>query len=830
MARNGESSETNEMQNRIERQTTYLCSCGQGFTSNQFSIQCDFCKEWFHGICVRIEEFEAEEIEKFYCPQCVPLMGESVAKQITNNHRHNKCELNANHKPTQSGTVRFIDNLKTHTFIEAKNNETVIKKMRGQQMAIKELIINGFEIPILVECKDGLELLVPSSESFGFDSILKFVSAEYLLDVIDVKRQLNIKMKTKDFVHHFKTPSNERENVYNCISLEVSHSSLSDFVRAPSIVNKLSWVESYWPKVDTRPAVSKYCLISMQNSFTDFHIDFGGTSVWYHVLKGEKVFYIIKPTKENLEQYEKWMSSPNSSEKFFATFVDQCFKLHLTAGQTLFIPTGWIHAVLTPQDSIVFGGNFLHSLNIKLQLQIREMEQRIKTPDKFQFPFFELTHWYASPNVLKLLQDSLKQIPPKHLVTGVTALVPQLRLWLKKSRENQNDYQSFTLAPKAFNCVKLIKDLNQTLKKANRKLDGQPLVKKRGKSYKSFDLDSSAEQNNALIQTTAKSGDKKGSQKRSKNNINEKERQLEIDDEPSLVVDDSSKAVQKRIRTSSTESESKGSLKLKLSLSGTILGMKESSANFDFSIDDSHEFNNNSSNGQFGSQFPLLKSASNQDLKSNVSSESAKKQKTTKRKRKKGSNDKQLDDEIESMVKGRPEDDDYIYLDLETPDDEEARNKTKTKDESWNPKAKCTIKSTPKPPRPSRDSAKRDVVESSIANAAAKMENMPQQKRAYNRKKQKQQKPSLTSDELNEFNSDLIPDKNPKTESVPTNVVNNSNNSSNSSLSVNPLSSSSKPSVNATQTQVNKRPKKGLATPKQRIAKKFKIQNRFHNF
>lgn len=35
----------------------------------------------------------------------------------------------------------------------------------------------------------------------------------------------------------------------------------------------------------------------------------------------------------------------------------------------MFIPTGWIHAVYTPEDSLVFGGNFLHNYNIELQLQ-----------------------------------------------------------------------------------------------------------------------------------------------------------------------------------------------------------------------------------------------------------------------------------------------------------------------------------------------------------------------------------------------------------------------------------------------------------------------------
>jgi len=29
--------------------------------------------------------------------------------------------------------------------------------------------------------------------------------------------------------------------------------------------------------------------MSVGKCYTDFHIDFGGTSVWYHVLRGQKV-------------------------------------------------------------------------------------------------------------------------------------------------------------------------------------------------------------------------------------------------------------------------------------------------------------------------------------------------------------------------------------------------------------------------------------------------------------------------------------------------------------------------------------------------------------
>ena len=42
------------------------------------------------------------------------------------------------------------------------------------------------------------------------------------------------------------------------------------------------------------------------------------------------------------------------------------------------IPTGWIHAVYTPVDSLVFGGNFLHAYNVPGQLAIATLENKLK--------------------------------------------------------------------------------------------------------------------------------------------------------------------------------------------------------------------------------------------------------------------------------------------------------------------------------------------------------------------------------------------------------------------------------------------------------------------
>lgn len=90
-------------------------------------------------------------------------------------------------------------------------------------------------------------------------------------------------------------------------------------MEAPSIARKLDWVNTMWPREYPypKPTVQKYCLMSVKDAYTDFHIDFGGTSVWYHVLRGEKIFYLIRPTVANLTLYQQWMTSSNQSETFF---------------------------------------------------------------------------------------------------------------------------------------------------------------------------------------------------------------------------------------------------------------------------------------------------------------------------------------------------------------------------------------------------------------------------------------------------------------------------------------------------------------------------------
>lgn len=164
--------------------------------------------------------------------------------------------------------------------------------------------------------------------------------------------------------------------------------------------------------------------MSVSGCYTDFHIDFGGTSVWYHILKGEKVFLLIPPSKKNYDAFTTWHRDELQETVFFGDMVEACETVHLKAGDTMFIPSGefrhvqcvthpmhsllaqalaisfhtvvfineilpmslalfhtcpgWIHAVYTPKHSIVFGGNFLNCFSIVQQLEVAKLESVLK--------------------------------------------------------------------------------------------------------------------------------------------------------------------------------------------------------------------------------------------------------------------------------------------------------------------------------------------------------------------------------------------------------------------------------------------------------------------
>ncbi|XP_059962622.1 histone lysine demethylase PHF8-like isoform X2 [Mesoplodon densirostris] len=426
------------------------CLCRLPYDVTRFMIQCDTCQDWFHGSCVGVEEEKADDIDLYHCPNCEVFHGPSIMKK--------RCVSSKGHdthkgKPVKTGSPTFIGELRSRTF---DSSDEVILKPTGSQLSMEFLEENSFSVPILVLKKDGLGMTLPSP-SFTVRDVEHYVGSDREIDVIDVTRQADCKMKLGDFVKYYY--SGKREKVLNVISLEFSDTRLSNLVETPKIVRKLSWVENLWPEecILERPNVQKYCLMSVRDSYTDFHIDFGGSSVWYHVLKGEKIFYLIRPTNANLTLFECWSSSSNQNEMFFGDQVDKCYKCSVKQGQTLFIPAGWIHAVLTPVDCLVFGGNFLHSLNIEMQLKVYEIEKRLSTEDLFKFPNFETICWYVGKHILDVFRGlrENRRHPASYLVHGAKALNLAFRAWTRKEALPDHEDE----IPETVRTVQLIKDL-----------------------------------------------------------------------------------------------------------------------------------------------------------------------------------------------------------------------------------------------------------------------------------------------------------------------------------------------------------------------------------
>ncbi|VDL71094.1 unnamed protein product [Nippostrongylus brasiliensis] len=285
--------------------------------------------------------------------------------------------------------------------------------------------------PLHFDCDaHELGMKVPKAEDFSVDDVLRLVGGNRMIEVVEVSGQTSVKMCLQDFIDYYKTPKGERETLYNVLSLEFSNTEMEDIIQSPTLVRQIDWVDNHWPDAlrqryitfnkkghytphHTYPKVQNYCLMSVERCYTDFHVDFGGTSVWYHVLKGQKIFWLIEPTLTNIRLYEEFVKNPEQTG-FFGNVVDKCCRVVLNPGTTTIIPSGWIHAVYTPVDSLVFGGNFLHSLRAEMQIQVYLSENRINVSSpsffisyllyfSFAIHLFQITKKFRFPYIEELM-------------------------------------------------------------------------------------------------------------------------------------------------------------------------------------------------------------------------------------------------------------------------------------------------------------------------------------------------------------------------------------------------------------------------------------------
>ena len=175
---------------------------------------------------------------------------------------------------------------------------------------------HGFRHPVLVPQSEGLGLVVPPASEFSVMDIKALVGKQFPVKAIETRAQEEREGWTMgDWARYFAHPE-QRGSVLNLI-FEFSGTALQRFVRSPKVVRDLDWMDTIWPADRRRrgffPRVQLYCIMSSIGSWMDFHIDFGGSSVWYHVLRGEKHFLLVPPTTTNLTRFEVRLSGMGGS-------------------------------------------------------------------------------------------------------------------------------------------------------------------------------------------------------------------------------------------------------------------------------------------------------------------------------------------------------------------------------------------------------------------------------------------------------------------------------------------------------------------------------------
>jgi F-box/leucine-rich repeat protein 10/11 len=192
--------------------------------------------------------------------------------------------------------------------------------------------------------------------TFTVTDVRNLIGGDRLVDVIDTSSHQSLLMTLDQFCKYFQNVENGREKkrILNVISLEFSHTRLDPLIEPPAVVKNLDWINKAWPNLlrnqqtdstnDIKqmmyPKVQKYCLMSVAGCYTDFHLDFGGTSVWYHILKGEKMFFLIPPSIDNYTLFSHWQKSGKQECVFFPDLVKKCSLVKLNEGDTLMLPSG----------------------------------------------------------------------------------------------------------------------------------------------------------------------------------------------------------------------------------------------------------------------------------------------------------------------------------------------------------------------------------------------------------------------------------------------------------------------------------------------------------
>lgn len=357
-----------------------------------------------------------------------------------------------------AGSPEYKELILKEKFMRVEDSEYFVQYENGSDLENK---LPFFTKALIVHDPRGLGMCEELFELNTFQKLekklIEHLGPEYQWLVINSDKQTGDQgMSLKNFLKLFISAESgkpiKRPSILNSLSNNLHKiDALARLLEPPNYTRFCSWTR----RLKLPPQVEHYLLISMAGSFTDFHTDFGGSSVSYYLLIGSKIFWFVRPTSKNLRAFKAW-SALSKEENLRTPFIPylkaqnpeaNVYRLELSPGQTLFVPTGWIHAVMTPKDSVAVGANFLQSANPSLQVTIhKEIDLQLETVtneaaaddgQSFLFPQFRLLNWLAIPLVTKdLTSDVVKKFKLK-LRSYIESYVEYLmEIWKSKDFRN----------------------------------------------------------------------------------------------------------------------------------------------------------------------------------------------------------------------------------------------------------------------------------------------------------------------------------------------------------------------------------------------------------
>ncbi|EST08769.1 Zinc finger, RING/FYVE/PHD-type [Kalmanozyma brasiliensis GHG001] len=417
-------------------------------------ISCTHCKTWFHCICIALEN--PDDFSKWYCQPCITRSKEAFESGTSTSRapftnvtrpprrKSDRAKLEVDYAAIQEGIPadplgRWKNFLNTYDF-EPDN----FRRMEGPEWTIDWLMNDETALrqPVLVPApadqsvkavngsvkteadasgplrgrianKNGRPaprhtsipgMVVPPSEMTIFD-VADIIGHDTPVEVIDVASQSSSKASwtISEWAEYFDTPKEKKKKTLNVISLEVTGTPMQAYVEAPQLVRDLDWVTRDWPQErrdpscadNSWPKVQRYVLMGVEGAYSDWHIDFAGSSVYYHVIWGQKTFLFAPPTPRNLAAYKAWCSSTRQDFDWLGDHLHSLTRVDVRPGETMLIPSGWLHCVYTPKNTLVVGGNFLTDWNVATQWKLVEIEEATKVPRKFRFPHLKRLSWFV---------------------------------------------------------------------------------------------------------------------------------------------------------------------------------------------------------------------------------------------------------------------------------------------------------------------------------------------------------------------------------------------------------------------------------------------------